>query len=124
MRGVSRPLLLLILAVALSCSSAPAELTGIDWERWKSDRNGCESKRIGYVAPLKEQINKLKARSEMDIVNLMGRPDETELLKRNQKFYSYYLAGSPACPSSDSVATKLVIRFNAMGLAKEVALEP
>ena len=58
--------------------------------------------------------------SEMEIVELMGRPDQTELLKRNQKFFTYFITGGPGCAVADSVVTLLTIRFNAMGLAKEV----
>ena len=56
----------------------------------------------------------------MEIVELMGRPDQTELLKRNQKFFTYFITGGPGCAVADSVVTLLTIRFNAMGLAKEV----
>jgi hypothetical protein len=119
MRGVS----IILFLVLISCSKPVEELTGIDWETWKGDRNGCQMKRFEYLVPLKDQVDRLKRRSEMDIVQLLGRPDETELYKRNQKFYTYFLAGSPACNNGDTVASKLVIRFNAMGLAKEVVLE-
>jgi outer membrane protein assembly factor BamE (lipoprotein component of BamABCDE complex) len=119
MRGVSFVLLFALLA----CSKPVEELTDIDWDVWKEDRNGCQLKRLEYLSPIRDQLERLKRRSEMDIVKLMGRPDETELYKRNQKFYTYFLAGSPACDAADSVTSRLVIRFNAMGLAKEVAIE-
>jgi hypothetical protein len=60
----------------------------------------------------------------MQIVRLLGKPDRNELFTRNQKFFEYYLQPSPEC-NADSAGTamKLVVRFNAMGLAKEVAVE-
>lgn len=67
---------------------------------------------------------KLLALDEMKIVKLLGKPDRNELFTRNQKFYEYFLEPSPECGgNSTKVAKKLVIRFNAMGLAKEVAIE-
>jgi hypothetical protein len=119
MRGPS----LIFIILLLGCSANHEELTGIRWDDWKDDRNGCMGKRATYLDSLDNQKDKLKARSEMDIVKLMGRPDETELYKRNQKFYTYYILSGPGCEHHDPESKKLVIRFNAMGLAKEVALE-
>lgn len=59
----------------------------------------------------------------MEVVTLMGKPDQNELYKRNQKFYYYYLTPGPACSTPDSAATRLVLRFNAIGLAREVSIE-
>ena len=122
MRGANL-ILCLSLIFVLSCSRSHEEISGINWDAWKSDRNGCNKQRIEYLSSLSEQVDKLKARSEMEIVELMGRPDETELYKRNQKFYTYFFRGSSACQEADSASSKLVIRFNAMGLAKDVEVE-
>lgn len=59
----------------------------------------------------------------MDVVQLLGRPDENQLLERNQKFYTYYLEPGPLCENSKEGAKKLILRFNAMGLAKEVMIK-
>jgi|SRR5690349_18872144 len=123
MRGVTNLIQLSTLVLILGCTGSYENINGVDWEAWKGDRNGCGSARLAYLTPLKDQLGKLKKRSEMDIVELMGRPDETELYKRNQKFYTYFFDGGPECANRDSTSTRLVIRFNAMGLAKEVAVE-
>lgn len=62
---------------------------------------------------------------EMQVIELLGRPDQNELYKRNQKFYYYWLTPSDQCDSTHVAGTmlRLAIRFNAMGLAKEVAVE-
>lgn len=73
---------------------------------------------------INSQSEKLLTLSESEIISLLGRPDENELYKRNQKFYYYLLGPSKTC--SDTIAVdpkKLVIRFNAIGLAKEVVVE-
>lgn len=60
----------------------------------------------------------------MQIVELLGRPDRNELYKRNQKFYYYYLTPAPECANYNAnSSTRLAIRFNAMGLAKEIMIE-
>jgi hypothetical protein len=46
------------------------------------------------------------------------------LYKRNQKFYYYFITPGPACDSMErSTEERLVIRFNAMGLANEILVE-
>ena len=74
---------------------------------------------------LRSQSQKLLALSEQEIISLLGKPDENELFKRNQKFYYYFLEPSNACnlTSRENDPEKLVIRFNAIGLAKEVSVE-
>jgi hypothetical protein len=76
------------------------------------------------VTALEDQSEKLLALSQQDVIRLLGKPDENELYKRNQKFFYYFVHPSKAC--SDTVTLKpkkLVIRFNAVGLAKEVELK-
>jgi hypothetical protein len=110
--------------VFFSCDKPLPTLEGIDLDSWQEDKNACNKDR----APMREAIDrekeKLLSLDQMQIVALLGRPDQNELLKRNQKFFYYFLDPAPACPSArDSTAEKLVIRFNAMGLAKEVSIE-
>ena len=78
--------------------------------------------RTSYLAQLTEQKDELKGLSEGDIIKLLGRPDRNELYKRNQKFYYYDLEPGKVC---DSTLTnqQLILRFNAMGRAKEVSIE-
>jgi hypothetical protein len=59
--------------------------------------------------------------SETQILQLLGRPDQNELYKRNQKFYYYWITG-PDC-STDSTKLKLGIRFTAMGISKEISFD-
>ena len=71
---------------------------------------------------LLRQKDKLKGLSQDDIVEVLGKPDQNELYKRNQKFFYYLLSPGKAC-GSDSTAHRLSLRFNAMGFAKEVLVE-
>jgi hypothetical protein len=112
------------LLITLSCRNAPPTLDQIDLDAWKGDKLACAGKRTSMRAAMQSQSNKLLALSEKEIIDLLGKPDENELYTRNQKFYYYFLEPSKAC--SETVTgepRRLVIRFNATGLAKEVSLE-
>ena len=74
---------------------------------------------------VQSQKEKLLSLSEAEVMGLLGRPDENELYKRNQKFFYYNILPARSCTGkTDSLTARLVIRFNAMGLAKEVTIEP
>ena len=107
----------------LSCGKTLPTLDGIDIEKWKEDKNGCTLVRQTSIDQLNHQREKIKSLSETEVVDLLGRPDKNELLKRNQKFFYYYLEPGTTCSNSKVEFKKLMIRFNAIGLAKEVAIE-
>ena len=78
--------------------------------------------------PMREAIDEEKTKllglDEMQLVELLGSPDQNELYSRNQKFYYYFIEPAPSCDvKGDSTSERLVIRFNAVGLAKEVSIE-
>lgn len=114
--------LLFILLSVVSCSKPLPQLEGIDREVWIEDRNACGGKRSLMEVALGKEMEKLKGLSELDVVGLLGKPDEHELYKRNQKFYSYYLTAGPGCPDQAELPRMLVIRFNAMGYAQLVSI--
>jgi hypothetical protein len=95
----------------------------VDLEKWKADKNGCTGYRAESMNALRDQLMSLQALNEMEIMQLLGKPDQNELYKRNQKFYYYYLQPGPSCSNPAKIALRLAIRFNAVGLAKEVAIE-
>lgn len=113
-------LILLSVVFLISCGTPLPTLEDIDTTRWKDDRNGCKGDRREMIAAIREQREKLLTLKEMQIVQLLGRPDGNELFERNQKFYTYNLTPGKNCGVQDSVAVQLEIRFNAMGIAKEV----
>lgn len=109
--------------VVLSCSTPLPELEGVDTKVWKSDKYACLNERSKFIGSITTQKDKLKSLTEDDMIALLGRPDENELYTRNQKFYRYFLEPGPTCGSSSDHPKKLIIRFNAIGLAKEVSVE-
>lgn len=112
------------LFIFCSCGPSIPHLEDIDEAAWKNDKNGCKGERVKMIESLLSQKEKLLALSELDIVDVLGKPDKQELYKRNQKFYYYSILPSPECnPSTSADSRQLVIRFNAMGLAKEIVTE-
>jgi len=114
---------LFVTVLLLSCGKDIPTLKGIDSDKWKNDKNACRGERKTMEPALRTELSKLKGLSEMDIIKLLGRPDENELYKGNQKFYRYYITAAPACTSKDSASLKLILRFNAMGNAQLVSVE-
>lgn len=120
-RWLSTVILLIILS---GCGKELPTLDHLDLVQWEKDKNACGSYRKDNLETFVSQKEKLLALSEMQIVNLIGRPDRNELYKRNQKFFYYYLKPAPECTTYNvDDNARLAIRFNAMGLAKEIVVE-
>ena len=99
-------------------------LDGIDLQRWQKDANGCNHARASMHDAIDREKTKLLSLDQMQVVELLGRPDQNELHKRNQKFFYYSIEPSAQCAREKNPnPSRLVIRFNAMGLAKEVSIE-
>jgi hypothetical protein len=111
------------LLLLTACTKPLPVLDNFNAARWKDDRHGCLGDRKKMMESLQEQKEKLLALKEMQIVSLLGRPDGNELYERNQKFYSYSITPSASCLSADSLIVRLEIRFNALGVAKEVLIQ-
>lgn len=114
--------LLALLFTLATCSKPLPELEGIDRQAWIDDKNGCGGKRAVMESAVNTEMEKLKGLSELDVVELLGKPDEHELYKRNQKFYSYFVTAGPDCDGHGEESRRLVIRFNAMGYAQLVSI--
>lgn len=106
-----------------SCGKDLPVLNGIDSQQWKDDHRACGGYRKSVEGTLRMELEKLKGLSEMDIIKLLGKPDQNELYKRNQKFYSYDIYPGTGCSSPDSISHKLILRFTAMGYAQLVSIE-
>ena len=117
------PNLLFLALLISSCGRDLPELEGMDLVSWKNDKNACSGNRLEMLKSIESGKEKLIALSEMDIVALLGKPDQNELYKRNQKFYTYFIQPAAVCKTGTNHPKRLVIRFNAMGLAKEVSIE-
>lgn len=117
----SLSLILFIFLVA--CGKSLPTFESVNLEEWKADSQGCSGKRSAMEQAIRIEKDKLLALNEKQIIKLMGRPDQNELYKRNQKFYTYFITAGPACETPSENPKKLIVRFTAMGLANEVTLE-
>jgi hypothetical protein len=115
--------LVFVTFVFFSCGKDLPTLSGIDSTVWKDDKNGCDGKRFPMTNAIQVEKEKLLALDEGQVIKVLGRPDRNELFKRNQKFFYYFLQPAPECNLGNANPKKLVVRFNAMGLAKEVVIE-
>jgi hypothetical protein len=110
--------------IVVSCGQKIPDLENFDRETWTTDKNACSNKRSAISQPLLDQKAKLLSLNEMQIVELLGKPDRNELYKRNQKFYYYFIQPAPECENEKgSDSKKLTIRFTAMGVANEITIE-
>ena len=120
------PFFFIFLPVGLffGCQQNHGILQGFDSNVWKGDRNGCAGHRLQFYDTLRAQEAQLHGLTEMEVIALFGRPDKNELYNRKQKFYYYYLEPSSRCGDfPDSTALQLFIRFNALGLAKDIVFQ-
>lgn len=109
--------------LCLACGNPLPTLEGIDKTSWEEDKSGCGHARIAMVKAIDSEKEKLLALDQIQIVELLGRPDQNELSTRNQKIFYYFIEPGPLCENAtDTLPQRLAIRFNAMGLAKEVAV--
>ena len=115
----------IIILLSASCRPKSPEFSGVDMVQWRSDRQACDGARMTTRDTFTTQRDKLLALSESEVVSALGTPDLQELSKRNQKFYYYYLEPHGECATADSTKKplRMALRFNAMGLAKEVRIE-
>ena len=113
----------LVAVLSGACGGSSLELNNFDEKKWQEDRFACNGLRAGLSEVVLRQRDQILAHGEMEIVEILGKPDESELYKRNQKFYYYYVEPGPRCDNGNKEAKKLVIRFNAVGLAKEILIE-
>lgn len=69
-----------------------------------------------------EGRDKLMGYRQREISQILGKPDEVDLYKRNQKFFIYHILPGKGCQGIDSVGRprSLYIRFSAMDVSNEV----
>lgn len=115
--------LLVSLLITMSCTSEKVSLDNFDSEGWKNDRKACRDERGKYVDVLIAQKDKLLSLNEVELVEALGMPDQQEIYKRHEKFYYYFLDPSEECDNPDDTPRRLIIRFNAVGLSREIGIE-
>jgi hypothetical protein len=118
-------IIFVVLLLFASCSSKPIpELKNFNKNIWVSDKMACKDERAQFRLSIQTQMNLLKGLKESAILEILGKPDQNELMPRNQKHFSWYITPAPGCETYKNTLTeKLIIRFNATGLAQEIGFE-
>lgn len=128
-------LLCAMLVFFQSCQEK-VQIEGFDTQIWKADTKACQDKRLPLATLLFEQRAKLKNLSEMQIRAILGAPNQTELIERQQKQYIYFIKShekncneknkNSRTPNQNeaqaATADVLLIRFNAVQQVNEVVL--
>ena len=108
----------------LSCT-APEKLGSLDLVKWRADRGSCKNERTTQIEAFKSVEAELLGRHIDNVTETLGRPDIHQLASRDQKYYVYFLEKGVHCQdiTQKSVARKVLLRFNAIGLLAEITFQ-
>jgi hypothetical protein len=112
-------LLFFVVGVCISCKEVP-KLKNFDATSWKSDNFGCKKLRSKMLEDLERNRELLMGLSQMQITEILGKPDEQKLHKRNQKFFVYYYENSPQCAEPNKSGKYILVRFSALDAVSEI----
>lgn len=121
-----RNLIVLLFCISLfSCEKKKADLGNFDLKSFKTDRGGCEGKRVKLIEDLKILRPRILGLTENQIVDNFGRYDFQILSRRNEKVFVFYLEKGPQCEKiqNPSQARSMMLYFNAASLVKEVSFQ-
>ena len=76
------------------CAPGP-QIEGFDSSAWKQDKDGCQGVRLVLEESLWTNRVKLYDIQEAQIIELLGKPNRTNLYVRNQKIFVYYVGAQP-----------------------------
>ncbi len=110
-----------LMLLALTRCNPISDLKGFDSSAWKQDKKGCLGIRKVFEESLWRQREKLVDMDEGQIIEVLGRPNYTELYIRNQKFFVYYISASADCEKGSGSPRSLVIRFDALNYSNEIS---
>jgi len=114
--------LALAFLLLISCGQGSI-LTNFDSQKWQTDKDGCNNQRGALAEEIISRKNELTGLGQQKITELLGTADRHELYSRNKKAFVYFISGGPNCPKQlEKEVSKLVIRFDGIGRAKEFVL--
>lgn len=107
-----------------SCSRKKV-LKNFPSDEWIADKNGCASQRYEMKDKLLSVKYRIRGLNYGEVEDILGKPDEEELMGRNQKTYVYYMQPGPDCNGfmAENKPVRLVIRFSAVGISQELFFE-
>lgn len=106
----------------LSCKKN-IEISDFKSNAFKNAKRSCDSSRLDYIKPLKENQSSFIGVSESSVKELLGRPDEQEILPRMARKYYYYLTPSKKCNKDiKDRPSSIVVDFEHMGRVKLIII--
>ena len=122
MRITLSTIFLIFTCSLFSQCSQVSTIDGLDTKAWKADRNGCNEQRKALEKSFLENKDRLMGYRQREIGRILGKPDEVDLYKRNQKFFIYHIFPGRYCEGVEvtSRPRSLYIRFSAMDVSNEV----
>ena len=114
-----------LLFVIFHACTAPEKLGNLDLVKWRADRGACKNERTSQIEAFKSVESELLGKHIDSITEILGRPDIHQLASRDQKYYVYFLEKGVHCQdiTKKSVARKVLLRFNAIGLLAEMTFQ-
>jgi hypothetical protein len=114
--------LLLGVLIGMTACEQKKQIDHFNSARWQQDQKGCSGQRLKMKPDLDSVRQKLKGLSQVEVIDVLGKPDYQLLYKRHQKFYVYFMEEGTQCQGDDeaSKAAAVSIRFNALDFVTEV----
>jgi len=108
-----------------SCSSVDIAEQDFDRMKWKNDKHGCQGERQTMLEDFEKIKPKLYQLLEMRVIEVLGKPDYSNLGIHNQKKYIYFIEARNGYCSDKKIVAKpkvLQIYFDALNQAKEILI--
>lgn len=115
--------ILLLTCVFLSCSADQNQFEEFDSIAWKKDYKACSGQRLAMKKDFEQIKSKLKGLDQMEIIEVLGKPDFQRLEDRHMKSYLYFLEPASTCTAGKADAKTIVVRFNSVDRVFEIIYE-
>lgn len=114
-------MMVLVFSICLGSCQQEISIGGFESQKWAEDAHGCKGYREKVAPLLLKQRKELIGANEMEVKNLLGKPDAQELQTRGQHYFVYELGGGKSCEGQQQHAL-LRIRFDALNRVSELAV--
>lgn len=106
-----------LLSMLISCNSPEIDFKSFEPKKWQESVHLENNYRGEVIENMKSEFKLLRNLDEGELVKILGKPDETHLYRRGQKFFHYHLYFD-----NEEMNTDLKIRFSALGLVNELLI--
>lgn len=106
----------IVLISAIACQPSTTSFETFDSDQWIMESRNCNHYRIQVIENMKTEFEKFIGMNETELIEILGKPEETHLYTRGQKFFNYQLI----CDEAKTANKTLRIRFSALDYVNEV----